>query len=231
MRQNMKKYKITEDDITIVPGEVMDKIFDKASRTKEGRQAYAEEMELFYFMESINNELKRRHMSRYALAKNAGINPFVLSRAMENIDDAKYQTLKKMANGLGKTLRLQLVDIPGHKREASNMAAEDRVPYGKPAGKIKATGKTGRIFQRAKKMLKAEGAERVAVFGSYATGKQTRKSDLDLLVSFKTTKSLLEHASIERKLSAALGLKVDLITEGALSPHMAEKVHKEMIVM
>jgi len=128
----MKKHRITEDDVKIIPGEVVDRILDKALKTKEGRKAYDEEMALFYFMESINNELKKRHMSRYALAKNAGINPFVLSRAMENIDDAKYQTLKKMANGLGKGLRLQLVDLPGHKAAAGgNMVAEGRIRYGK----------------------------------------------------------------------------------------------------
>jgi hypothetical protein len=128
----MKKYRITEDDVKIIPGEVVDRMLDKALKTKEGRKAYDEEMALFYFMESINNELKKRHMSKYALAKNAGLNPFVLSRAMENIDDAKYQTLKKMANGLGKGLRLQLVDLPGHKAAAAgNMVAEDRACYGK----------------------------------------------------------------------------------------------------
>jgi len=108
----MKKIKITEADLKIVPQAEMQKIFDKAAKTKEGRRAYEEEMELFYFMEDINTELKKRHMSKYALAKNAGINPFVLSRAMANIDDAKFQTLKKMANGLGKGLRLELYNLP-----------------------------------------------------------------------------------------------------------------------
>ena len=69
--------------------------------------------------QSRDSELKKRHMSKYALAKNAGINPYVLTRAMANIDDAKFQTLKKMANGLGKGLRLVMFDLPentaGHK--------------------------------------------------------------------------------------------------------------------
>lgn len=228
----MKKYKITEDDVKVIPGDVVDRLLDKALKTKEGREAYDEEMALFYFMESVNSELKKRHMSRYALAKNAGINPFVLSRAMENINDAKYQTLKKMANGLGKGLRLQLVDLPGRKHATKgNMVAEDRASYGKSAGKIKSSDKANMIFQKAKSILKAEGAEKVAVFGSYSRGEQTKKSDLDLLVSFKITKSLLEHSAIERRLSEALGVKVDLITEGALSPHMADKVHEEMTVI
>jgi hypothetical protein len=108
----MKKIKITGDDLKIASKAEVRKIFDKAGKSAEGRRAYAEEMELFYFMEDINNELKKRHMTKYALAKNAGINPFVLSRAMANIDDAKFQTLKKLANGLGKGLRLELFDLP-----------------------------------------------------------------------------------------------------------------------
>jgi predicted nucleotidyltransferase len=87
------------------------------------------------------------------------------------------------------------------------------------------------IFEKAKEMLKARGAKKVAIFGSYASGKQTNKSDLDLLVIFKETKSLLELATLERNLSESLGIKVDLLTENALSPHMADKVHEEMMVI
>ncbi len=115
----MKKIKITEADLKIAPKDEVQKIFDEAGKSEEGRKAYADEMELFYFMEKVNKELKKKHMTKYALAKNAGINPFVLSRAMENIDDAKYQTLKKIANGLGKSLRLELVNSPGHRRAAA----------------------------------------------------------------------------------------------------------------
>jgi predicted nucleotidyltransferase len=42
---------------------------------------------------------------------------------------------------------------------------------------------------------------------------------------------LLELATLERNLSESLGIKVDLLTENALSPHMADKVHEEMMVI
>ena len=106
----MKKIKISEKDLKIASKKKVRKMFAEALKTEEGRKAYSQEMELFYFMEKIKKELKRKRMTKYKLAKNSGINPFVLSRAMENIDDAKYQTLRKMANGLGKSLRLELVD-------------------------------------------------------------------------------------------------------------------------
>jgi DNA-binding phage protein len=108
------KIVITEADLKIAPKEKVEKMFRKALQTEEGKKAYADEMELYFFMEKLNSELKKRHMSKYALAKNAGINPYVLTRAMANIDDAKFQTLKKMANGLGKGLRLVMFDLPGN---------------------------------------------------------------------------------------------------------------------
>lgn len=111
------KIVIMEADLKIAPREKVKKMFAKALRTDEGKKVYSDEMELFYFMEKLNAELKKRHMSKYALAKNAGINPFVLTRAMANIDDAKFQTLKKMANGLGKGLRLEMFDLPSDKQK------------------------------------------------------------------------------------------------------------------
>ena len=54
------------------------------------------------------------------------------------------------------------------------------------------------------------------MFGSYARGEQNANSDIDLLVKFKETPSLLQLIKIENELSKKLGLKVDLITEGAV---------------
>lgn len=59
-------------------------------------------------------------------------------------------------------------------------------------------------------------AERIAVFGSYARGEQTPKSDLDVLVSFRDLFGLLKLVRIERGLSEKLGIKVDLVTERAV---------------
>lgn len=79
--------------------------------------------------------------------------------------------------------------------------------------------------------LQREGARKVAVFGSYARGKARKSSDIDILVNFKTVKSLLELARIERELSESFGIKVDLVTERSLSPYIKEKVKKEMVII
>jgi uncharacterized protein len=71
----------------------------------------------------------------------------------------------------------------------------------------------------------------IGVFGSMARGDAEKKSDIDLVVRFSKRKSLLSIVRLERKLSEALGRKVDLLTEGALSPYLRERILKEMRVV
>jgi predicted nucleotidyltransferase len=70
----------------------------------------------------------------------------------------------------------------------------------------------------------------IGVFGSMARGEARQKSDVDLIVRFSKRKSLLALVRLERELSEALGRKVDLLTEGALSPYLRERILKEMRV-
>lgn len=56
----------------------------------------------------------------------------------------------------------------------------------------------------------------IGVFGSFARNQQNQGSDIDLLVKFKITPSLLQLIKIENELSRKLGIKVDLITRGAI---------------
>jgi uncharacterized protein len=64
----------------------------------------------------------------------------------------------------------------------------------------------------------------LGIFGSYARGDFTSKSDLDLLAKFSRKKSLLDLVRTERELSAALGVKVDLLTENSISPYLKNKI-------
>lgn len=67
----------------------------------------------------------------------------------------------------------------------------------------------------------------VGVFGSMARGEAKKKSDIDLLVRFSKRKSLMALVRLERELSQALGHKVDLLTEAALSPYLRAQILKE----
>ena len=71
--------------------------------------------------------------------------------------------------------------------------------------------------------LSSYGPERIGIFGSFARQEDNKDSDIDILVKFKETISLLELVRIHRELSALLGKKVDLITESALKNERIKK--------
>jgi predicted nucleotidyltransferase len=67
----------------------------------------------------------------------------------------------------------------------------------------------------------------VRVFGSWARGEASTQSDLDLLVRLEPGRSLLDLIGFEQALEDRLGLSVDIVTEGALSPHLRARVVSE----
>lgn len=71
----------------------------------------------------------------------------------------------------------------------------------------------------------------VGLFGSTARDEETEKSDIDLLVKFAKRKSLLAVVKLERELSEALGKKVDLLTEGAISPYIRDTIFRDLKVI
>jgi hypothetical protein len=71
----------------------------------------------------------------------------------------------------------------------------------------------------------------LGIFGSYSRGEQKEKSDIDILVRFSRRKSLLDLVRIERQLSEVLDVKVDLVTEGSVSPYLIEGIKKELKVI
>ena len=91
--------------------------------------------------------------------------------------------------------------------------------------------KQEQLFENIVSHITKYGTKKVAVFGSYARGEEKPKSDIDILVEFSERKSLLEHVKIERELSEALGIKVDLLTEKAISPYLIDRIRNEMKVI
>ena len=71
----------------------------------------------------------------------------------------------------------------------------------------------------------------IGVFGSVARGEATKDSDVDLLVKFSKGKSLLTLVRLEREMSTALGRKVDLLTEAAISPYLRDRIKRELKVI
>ena len=68
---------------------------------------------------------------------------------------------------------------------------------------------------------------KLSVFGSVARGEADDQSDVDLLIEFSKRKSLLALVALKRQFSAALGRKVDLLTEAAISPYLRDRIKQD----
>ena len=71
--------------------------------------------------------------------------------------------------------------------------------------------------------------ERLQLFGSYVRGEEKAGSDLDILVNFSETPSLLEFIALENYLSDVLGVKVDLVMSQALKEPLQHIILEEAI--
>ena len=80
-------------------------------------------------------------------------------------------------------------------------------------------------------LLKTHKVRRIAVFGSYATGTQTRHSDIDFLVDFRKDADLLDMSGLKIDLQEILGKKVDVVTPLSLSKYLRAKVLKEAVYL
>ncbi len=71
--------------------------------------------------------------------------------------------------------------------------------------------------------------QELGVFGSYVRQEQREDSDLDILVTFSETPSLLKFIELEYYLSDAFGVKVDLVMKDALKPTIGKQILKEVM--
>ena len=73
----------------------------------------------------------------------------------------------------------------------------------------------------------------MAIFGSFAKGKQKRRSDIDIAIEFErdSEKSLLDLVRIENELRRVFKRKVDLGIFSSLNPYIIEDVKKEMRII
>jgi predicted nucleotidyltransferase len=78
-------------------------------------------------------------------------------------------------------------------------------------------------------IAKRYGASDVRIFGSVARGDATEDSDLDLVVRLEQGRTLLDQGGLLMELRAELGVKVDLVTEGALTGRFGRIVRKEAV--
>ena len=77
------------------------------------------------------------------------------------------------------------------------------------------------------RLAAAHGARNVRVFGSMARGTATPASDVDLLVDMEPGRSQLDLVALWQDLEDLLARKVDLVTDGGLSPYLRGQIESE----
>jgi predicted nucleotidyltransferase len=81
--------------------------------------------------------------------------------------------------------------------------------------------------ERIARVAASFGAARVRVFGSRARGDASPDSDLDLIVEMERGRSLLDLIALERQLKDMLGIEVDVLTTGSISPYLRDTIERE----
>lgn len=77
--------------------------------------------------------------------------------------------------------------------------------------------------------LRQYGVKRCGVFGSFASGKQTAASDVDILVEFEPgEKSFDNFMKLAFFLEETFGRKVELVTPESLSPYIGPHILREV---
>lgn len=87
-----------------------------------------------------------------------------------------------------------------------------------------------RILQEHMPELERDyGVASLALFGSYVRGEEREDSDLDVLVDFSTTPSLLDLASLQRNLGDYLHTSVDLVPKSCLRETISTQILREAV--
>lgn len=70
--------------------------------------------------------------------------------------------------------------------------------------------------------------QQLGLFGSYVKGRQRKKSDIDILVTFSRDIDLFEFLDLREFLESRLTAKVDLVMESALKPAIGRRILSEV---
>jgi uncharacterized protein len=85
-----------------------------------------------------------------------------------------------------------------------------------------------KVLIRNKRILKKYKVNKIGIFGSFATGKTKKKSDVDLLVEFKDMIDLFDFVHLNDEIQQILKNRVDLVTPDTIKPDIKPKILKEV---
>jgi len=78
-------------------------------------------------------------------------------------------------------------------------------------------------------LVKKYRVSEIGIFGSYATGEQHKKSDVDILIGFEELPDLYTLCELERYLEKLLKRKVDLVEKSGLRPRLRERILNQVV--
>ena len=128
---------------------------------------------------------------------------------------------------------------PGGKVVATPKRRVTSRPQASSAAISVATGRRGgslaRLVRKHRRGILAlaskHGVARVRLFGSAARGEDDAASDVDLLMQMEPGRSLLDHIAFKQDVEELLGVKVDAVSEGGISPYIREAVLREAVAV
>ena len=85
------------------------------------------------------------------------------------------------------------------------------------------------LRERMPELERDYGVSSLAFFGSYVRGEEQEDSDLDVLVDFSVTPSLLDLARLQRTLSGYVDRQVDLVPRAFLRRRIGARVIREAV--
>ena len=85
------------------------------------------------------------------------------------------------------------------------------------------------LIQNQIKLEKEFKVKKLGIFGSYVKNTQKRDSDIDILVDFSESVSLLDIVKLENFLNVLLNLKVDVVPKQDIRLELKEQILKETI--
>ena len=85
--------------------------------------------------------------------------------------------------------------------------------------------------KKLQNICKANGISYLGLFGSYAIGEERENSDVDLLVDFNSTKSLLEKGKVLVELQDLFKREVDLVSRKNIKPTLEPYINNQLITL
>lgn len=80
-------------------------------------------------------------------------------------------------------------------------------------------------------ICEVNGISYLGLFGSFATGQEREDSDVDLLVDFKYTKSLLEKGKVIVELKKLFNRDVDLVSRKNIKSSLKPFINNQLITL